>query len=79
MVGVAIMPKKYTSVDWSDVPSVLGVEEVAELLGVHFNTVKRLIYSNQLPSFKIGRISKINKADLMNFAGVKPLKDTEQD
>lgn len=71
------MPKKYTSVDWSDVPSILGTQEAADLLGVHLNTVKRLIYNNEIPAFKIGRVVKLNKADLMRFAGVTPPKDED--
>jgi len=75
MIEVTIMPKKYTSVNWSDVPSVLSTHEAAAVLGIHINTIKRLIYAEKIPAFKIGRNTKIHKADLMKYAGLDPTRE----
>lgn len=80
MLGVAIMPrvdKKSTAykADWSDVPAVLTSQQAADVLGVHINTVKRMIYDGKLPAWKAGRNHKINKVDLMRIAGLAPPKE----
>ncbi len=64
-------PKKYTDPEWRDVPSALGTQEVADLLRVHINTVKNLITKGKIPAYKVGRIYRINKVDLMEYVGLK--------
>jgi len=41
---------KYT--DWAQVPILLSTRDVADVLGVHINTVKRLINDQKLPDQK---------------------------
>lgn len=75
MVGIAEMSKtskKYTAPDWSDVPSVLNPQQAADVLGLHLNTIKKLIYEGTLPHFKTGRVIKVHKVDLMRYAGLTP-------
>lgn len=67
MTGFAWMTK---FVDWNDVPLVLGTKEVADVLGVHVNTVKSLISKGEIPAFKVGRVLRINKADLKRYTGL---------
>lgn len=73
MMGVVIMPeqKKFTDPTWADVPSALSTEEVAALLRVHLNTVKKLITEGTLPAHKIGRAYRVNKIDLMRYMGLE--------
>ena len=66
----ARMSKNYTDPLWADVPSVLNTQQVRALLGIHINTVKRLIADGELPAYKVGRSYRINKFDLMKFMGL---------
>lgn len=65
-------------VDWKDVPIILGTQEVADVLGVHVNTVKALIAKKKLQAFKVGRVLKVNKSDLQRYVGLGPDKEDEQ-
>ena len=65
----ATMAKKYTSPDWADVPIVLSTQQAADALGVHLNTIKRLVLRKKIRAFKVGRVLKIHKAELMKYVG----------
>jgi excisionase family DNA binding protein len=68
---VMTQPKlPYTDPMWDDVPSTLNSEEVAELLRVHIQTVKRLLKNGVIPATKIGRAYRVNKLDLMRYMGL---------
>lgn len=54
-------------VNWDEVPLVLSTRQVADILSVHINTVKRLITRGELPASKIGRVLRIGKADLKQY------------
>lgn len=41
-----------------------SIYETAELLGLHHNTVRRMIKSGELPAHQFGRTWRINRADL---------------
>ncbi len=56
---------KYT--DWAQVPILLSTRDVADVLGVHINTVKRLINDQKLPAKKIGRAWKVRKSDIRSY------------
>jgi len=45
----------------------LTVEQISELLQVHWQTVLRLIRSGDLPAFKLGRGYRITKKDFDEF------------
>jgi excisionase family DNA binding protein len=57
---------------WGQVSTTMGTQEAADVLDVHVNTIKNLIQQKQLKAFKVGRVLKIHKADLMRFVGLKP-------
>lgn len=57
-------------INWDEVPIVLSTQEAADVLGVHVNTVKNLISRKELKAFKVGRVLKINKADLKKYVGL---------
>lgn len=63
--------------DWSDVPAVLTTQQAADVLGVHINTIKRMIYEGSLHAWKAGKVHKINKVDLMRLAGLTPPEQAE--
>ena len=49
---------------WTDgdqVPLVLGVQEVADLLRVHPNTAKKMIRDGRLPGVKVGRAWRVKR------------------
>lgn len=45
----------------------LSLEEVADLLGVEYQLIYRLVRRGELPSIKLGRIYRIESADLDAF------------
>lgn len=59
---------KFTN--WDDVPLILDTQQVADLLNIHLNTVKRLIERGELKSSKVGRNHKIDKNDLKQYLDV---------
>jgi excisionase family DNA binding protein len=46
----------------------LNVREAAEILGVHWETVKRICREERLPSTKVHNMWLIDKAELLKFA-----------
>jgi excisionase family DNA binding protein len=46
---------------WEEVPLVLGLQDVADLLGVHYNTVKKMAQDGRLPAVKVGRAWKVKR------------------
>jgi len=45
----------------------LSIEEAADVLGVHYKTVYRLVRDGELPAAKIGRIYRIKREDLLTY------------
>ena len=52
------------------------IYEVAELMGFHHQTVRRMIKSGELPAKQFGRVWRIRKADLEAFATPESKLDT---
>jgi len=46
---------------------LLSIEEVAEILGLEYKSIYRLIRNGDLPAARIGRVYRVNKADLAAF------------
>lgn len=44
------------------------IKEVAEIVGVHSNTVRNWIDSGDLKAYKLGKVIRIRKEDLETFA-----------
>lgn len=55
--------------DWASVPVIIDTAMVCQLLGMSDATVKRLCASGELPARKIGKMWRINRADLMHYVG----------
>ena len=53
----------------------LTINQVAELLEVHYNTVYRWIITGLLPYFKLGGQYRITRKDLQEFTKVIRSKD----
>lgn len=70
MGAVAVMAKEEKFTNWDDVPLVLSSQQVANLLGIHRNTVKLLYDEGKLKGFEVGRLLKFNRADVMRYAGL---------
>lgn len=56
---------------WEQVPVIVDLPYVAVILGANPEVVRRYLASGKLKGFKVGREWRINKADLMEFVGVK--------
>ncbi len=46
---------------------LLSIEEVAEILGLEYKTVYRLVKSGDIPSARIGRVFRVSMADLYSY------------
>jgi excisionase family DNA binding protein len=46
---------------------LLNIEEIAEILGLEYKTIYRLIRNGELPAAKVGRVYRVSKADLESF------------
>lgn len=57
--------KKYTSID--QLPLVLSVEDLADVLGIGINSAYELVRSGQVGSIRIGRQYKIPKYALETY------------
>jgi len=61
-------PLKERSIEGSDLNRDFYTPyEVADLLGFHYNTVRRMIKDGELPATKISRSWRIRKVDLEKF------------
>ena len=47
--------------------ALLSVREVADALGVHPETIRRLIHDGRLDAIRIGRVLRIRRAELDRF------------
>lgn len=48
-------------------PDLLSVKEVARFLGVHDQTVRRLIRKKKLTAISVGRLVKIRRAAVLEY------------
>ena len=58
---------KYQNLE--QIPLVLSVEEVADILQIGKNTAYNLIRSNQIKSMRIGHQIRISKSAMIQFLG----------
>ncbi len=47
--------------NWDEVPLVLGAQQVADILGVHINTIKKMLRDGRLPAVKVGRAWRVQR------------------
>lgn len=48
-----------------------SIEEVASMLGVNRNTVRRMLIRGELKGIKVGRLWRIKESDLREFLGIE--------
>ena len=53
----------------NEYPPILNINEVAEILGVAPNTIRKLIKNDSIPAVKVGKRYKITKTKLLNYLG----------
>ena len=56
---------------------LLGVEELAELLDVHIDSVRRMMRNGTLPAVKIGLRWYMRRADFLAMTRAESVKDKE--
>lgn len=67
------MPKNYTNkhtaeARLAELPKLTySTPEVAQMLSVSLNTVRRLLYSKQIISYRVGKLRLIDASDLKRF------------
>ena len=47
--------------------ALLSVREVADALGVHPETIRRLIHDGRLDAIRVGRVLRIDRSELDRF------------
>ncbi len=58
-------------------PQFLSINEAAEYLGVCTTFVYERVYSKELRSFKFGRVHRIRRTDLEEFAASREFRPGE--
>ncbi len=48
-----------------------SIEEVADMLNVNRNTVRRMLIRGELKGIKVGRLWRIKEEDLKEFLGIE--------
>lgn len=65
-------PSKAKHTRPQQIPDLIGLPEAAELIGVHYRTVRRWISAGLLPATRVGpKLLKIRVTDLEALAGVR--------
>ena len=59
------------------VKDVLNVQEAAQLLGVHIETIRRLARNGEIPAFKVGRGWRIRMDALLKWADTQQLQSPQ--
>jgi excisionase family DNA binding protein len=56
--------------EWAKLPPVLTTAQVAEMLKVHINTVSNLLERGELKGFRVGRVWRVHRDDLLRYVGL---------
>lgn len=56
--------------DFSQVPIILNVSQLAQVLGIGINNAYDLIHSGRIETVKIGRQYRISKEAVLKFLGI---------
>lgn len=65
-------PKRFTS--WDDVPIILDVATTALILGMPYETVRKLVQGGAIRASKVGTLWRITKKSLMEYLGAAESK-----
>lgn len=67
--GVNRMKRKKLIYDWNKIPVVLDPQLAGVLLGLHPDTVARMIKAGEIKGFRVGKQWRINRRDIMELCG----------
>jgi excisionase family DNA binding protein len=59
-------------------PNLLTVKEIASFWRVDYQVIRSLVYSGQLPAFKVGKQWRVTKVSLNNYLQGSTAMDAEQ-
>jgi excisionase family DNA binding protein len=59
-----------------DPSTLVSVREVADHLGVHPETIRRLIHDGRLDAVRVGRVLRVHRAALDSFLARQRVKPT---
>lgn len=59
-------------------PSFYSVREVADRLGVHPETVRRLIHDGRLEAVRIGRVLRVPRPAIQRFVDVQRVRPSRR-
>jgi len=59
-----------------DPSALVSVREVADQLGVHPETIRRLIHDGRLDAVRVGRVLRVHRAALDSFLARQRVKPT---
>lgn len=59
-----------------DASALVSVREVADQLGVHPETIRRLIHDGRLDAVRVGRVLRVHRAALDSFLARQRVKPT---
>jgi excisionase family DNA binding protein len=59
-----------------DPSTLVSVREVADQLGVHPETIRRLIHDGRLDAVRVGRVLRVHRAALDSFLARQRVKPT---
>ena len=65
-----MMSRRLIVTDWDDVPVIIDLPYLARLLGVTYDTAKRLCATGQIEAFKVGKQWRIARDAVMRHAGI---------
>ena len=57
-------------------PGLVSVREVADQLGVHPETIRRLIHDGQLDAVRVGRVLRVHRETINSFLARQLVKHT---
>lgn len=65
---------KLKNVDsWENYPLVMNSSELAQMLGVHVNTIKRLALAGEIPARRVGRNWRYNRDTIREWLSGKDI------
>lgn len=60
--------------DWADVPVMIDVAYVANILSMSYEKTRRLVKAGVIPSVRVGDEYRISKSSLMEYLGITERK-----
>jgi excisionase family DNA binding protein len=64
------------SAEGGESPGLVSVRDVAQQLGVHPETIRRLIHDGRLDAVRVGRVLRVHQRAVDNFLARQRVKPT---